>query len=88
MTIGLPGKNGVRTSDLNEAQEIIDVFYKHGHREIDTARIYAEGSTESVCVLIRFLSCLVEYSVWLCSMLPNSISRIPLSTPSAQQFHI
>ncbi|PIL23923.1 hypothetical protein GSI_13674 [Ganoderma sinense ZZ0214-1] len=47
MTIGAPGKIGVRTSDLKEAQEIIDVFYKHGHKEIDTARIYAEGTTES-----------------------------------------
>ncbi len=50
MTIGAPGKNGVRTSDLKEAQEIIDVFYKHGHKEIDTARVYAEGTTESVRV--------------------------------------
>ena len=48
MTIGELGKNGVRTSDLKEAQEIIDVFLSHGHKELDTARVYAEGTTESV----------------------------------------
>ena len=48
MTIGEPGKNGVRTSDLTEAQKILDVFFAHGHKELDTARMYAEGTTESV----------------------------------------
>ncbi|KZT11370.1 Aldo/keto reductase [Laetiporus sulphureus 93-53] len=46
MTMGEAGKNGVRTSDLKECQEIVDVFFKHGHRELDTARMYAEGTTE------------------------------------------
>ena len=48
MTMGEQGKNGVRTSDLAECQEIVDVFFRHGHRELDTARIYAEGTTEPV----------------------------------------
>ncbi|TFK92408.1 Aldo/keto reductase [Polyporus arcularius HHB13444] len=46
MTMGEPGKNGVRTSDLKECQEILDVFFSHGHKELDTARVYAEGTTE------------------------------------------
>ena len=48
MTLGEPGKVGVRTSDLKDCQEILETFFKHGHKEIDTARIYAEGTTESV----------------------------------------
>ncbi|TDL27512.1 Aldo/keto reductase [Rickenella mellea] len=46
MTIGQEGKNGVRNHGMSECQEIIDTFYKHGHREFDTARMYAEGTTE------------------------------------------
>ncbi|KAJ3923644.1 Aldo/keto reductase [Lentinula edodes] len=41
MTLGFPGKNGVRTADLDECQNIIDVFLQHGHKELDTARVYA-----------------------------------------------
>ena len=48
MTMGEQGKNGVRTSDRAECQEIVDVFFRHGHRELDTARMYAEGTTEPV----------------------------------------
>ncbi|CAE7154641.1 unnamed protein product [Rhizoctonia solani] len=47
MTIGEAGKNGVRNSDLNECQSILDTFFSHGHTEIDTARMYAEGTTEA-----------------------------------------
>ena len=53
MTMGEQGKNGVRTYDLGECQEIVDVFFRHGHRELDTARMYAEGTTEPV----RAFSC-------------------------------
>ncbi|THH05376.1 hypothetical protein EW145_g4847 [Phellinidium pouzarii] len=46
MNMGVQGKNAVRNHDLQECQEIIDVFYKYGHKELDTARVYAEGTTE------------------------------------------
>lgn len=52
MTIGVQGKNGVRNHEMSECQEIIDVFYSHGHRELDTARVYAEGTTEEVFMRI------------------------------------
>ncbi|KZV91063.1 Aldo/keto reductase [Exidia glandulosa HHB12029] len=45
-TFGDAGKGAVRNSELKECQEILDVFFAHGHREIDTARIYGDGSTE------------------------------------------
>nr|VWO98662.1 Kinesin motor protein [Ganoderma boninense] len=64
MTIGTPGKNGVRTSDLKEAQEIIDVFHKHGHKEIDTARIYAEGTTESYLAKLDLKDSTVDTKVY------------------------
>lgn len=48
MTIGFEGTNGVRTSGEKESQEILDTFFSHGHTELDTARIYAEGTTEQV----------------------------------------
>jgi len=46
MTMGVQGKNGVRNHLLKDCQEILDVYFRHGHRELDTARVYAEGTTE------------------------------------------
>ncbi|KAF4608426.1 hypothetical protein EYR40_000771 [Pleurotus pulmonarius] len=48
MTFGFEGKNGVRTSKEQDCQEILDVFFGHGHKELDTARVYAEGTTEEL----------------------------------------
>jgi aryl-alcohol dehydrogenase-like predicted oxidoreductase len=45
--MGYAGKNGVRTSDKQECQEILDIFFKYGN-EVDTARMYGEGTTEQV----------------------------------------
>jgi len=58
MTIGFEGMNGVRTSGEKDSQEILDVFFSHGHTEVDTARIYAEGTTEQVrwCLICRPIS--------------------------------
>lgn len=47
MTFGESGKNGVRISDKKDCQEMIDTFLKYG-KEIDTARMYGEGTTEPV----------------------------------------
>jgi aflatoxin B1 aldehyde reductase len=44
MTMGYTGKNGVRTSDKQECQDILDTFFKYGS-ELDTARVYGEGTT-------------------------------------------
>lgn len=48
MTLGEEGKNGVRNPGVEEAQGILNVFFNHGHTELDTARMYAEGTTEKV----------------------------------------
>lgn len=42
------GAEQSRVHDLDTASSIIDVFQKHGHNEIDTARAYGEGSSETM----------------------------------------
>lgn len=32
--------------DLKDVQVIVDVFKSHGHRDIDTARVYGNGTSE------------------------------------------
>ncbi|EIN07557.1 Aldo/keto reductase [Punctularia strigosozonata HHB-11173 SS5] len=46
MTFGEEGKGGVRVSDLQDIEAILDVFAAHGHTELDNARVYAEGTSE------------------------------------------
>jgi len=46
MTIGKEGAEQSRVHDHETASAILDVFQKHGHNEIDTARAYGEGSSE------------------------------------------
>ena len=46
MTIGKPGGEQTRVHSLEEASKILDVFQKYGHSEIDTARVYGQGSSE------------------------------------------
>ncbi|KAJ7149744.1 NADP-dependent oxidoreductase domain-containing protein [Mycena crocata] len=46
MTIGEPGREGVRIITPEEIIELFDVFQKHGHSEVDTARVYGAGTSE------------------------------------------
>ncbi|KAJ6553968.1 Aldo/keto reductase [Mycena vulgaris] len=46
MTFGAAGIDGSRVSDVKDIEAILDVFLKHGHREVDTARVYAGGTSE------------------------------------------
>ncbi|KAJ7236429.1 Aldo/keto reductase [Mycena haematopus] len=46
MTFGAPGTDGARVHDPKDIEAILDVFLKHGHRELDTARVYAGGTSE------------------------------------------
>ncbi|PPQ63338.1 hypothetical protein CVT24_006711 [Panaeolus cyanescens] len=46
MTFGAPGKEGARVHDIKDVEEILDAFRAHGHTEIDTARVYASGTSE------------------------------------------
>ncbi|RDB24124.1 Aflatoxin B1 aldehyde reductase member 3 [Hypsizygus marmoreus] len=46
MTFGEPGTDGARVHDIKDVEAILDVFRSHGHTEIDTARVYAKGTSE------------------------------------------
>lgn len=46
MTIGKEGVEQTRVHTLDETAAILDVFQRHGHKEIDTARYYGQGSSE------------------------------------------
>lgn len=48
MTFGKEGAEQSRVHDLKTAGDILDVFQKHGHSEVDTARAYGEGSSETM----------------------------------------
>ncbi|KAL5533281.1 hypothetical protein ACEPAF_5057 [Sanghuangporus sanghuang] len=63
-TMGEQGKSGVRNHTIRECQEIIDVFYKHGHKELDTARVYGEGTTEEYFALMNLKDCSIDTKVY------------------------
>ncbi|KAJ7738479.1 Aldo/keto reductase [Mycena maculata] len=46
MTFGAQGKEGARVHALKDVEAILDVFLRHGHSEIDSARTYCEGTSE------------------------------------------
>ncbi|KAF2720178.1 Aldo/keto reductase [Polychaeton citri CBS 116435] len=48
MTFGKAGVEQVRVSSLETASSILDAFQKHGHSEVDTARVYGQGSSETM----------------------------------------
>ncbi|KIH93735.1 aldo/keto reductase [Sporothrix brasiliensis 5110] len=47
MTFGTAGAEQARVHQLSDCATILDVFQKHGHNEIDTARTYGGGSSET-----------------------------------------
>ncbi|KAM0282062.1 hypothetical protein ACHAO9_010383 [Fusarium lateritium] len=46
MTFGREGVEQARIHDLKEAGEMLDLFQEHGGTIVDTARVYAQGSSE------------------------------------------
>ncbi|KAI0371014.1 Aldo/keto reductase [Pilatotrama ljubarskyi] len=46
MTFGEAGKQGASVTDIEEIRAILDIFQAHGHYEVDTARLYAMGTSE------------------------------------------
>lgn len=43
---GVAGKENARVNTIANVVAIFDVFQAHGHIEIDTSRIYVEGTSE------------------------------------------
>ncbi|KAH8799778.1 NADP-dependent oxidoreductase domain-containing protein [Xylogone sp. PMI_703] len=48
MTFGREGVEQARITKLEDCAQVLDVFKKYGHNEIDTARIYGDGSCEEL----------------------------------------
>lgn len=48
MTFGKAGNEQARVHDLDTAGAILDVFQKHGGKEVDTARAYGGGTCETM----------------------------------------
>jgi len=48
MTFGYEGTEGSRIHTPEGVSEILDVFQKHGHTEIDSARVYTSGTSEEL----------------------------------------
>ncbi|OJJ29878.1 hypothetical protein ASPWEDRAFT_55408 [Aspergillus wentii DTO 134E9] len=46
MNIGEPGDDRTPVHTVEEAQKMVDLFKSYGHIDIDTARIYGNGSSE------------------------------------------
>eukprot|EP01057_Protomagalhaensia_wolfi_P005369 Protomagalhaensia_wolfi_Nauph_80__5368@NODE_584_length_2249_cov_111_772851_g420_i1_p2_GENE_NODE_584_length_2249_cov_111_772851_g420_i1NODE_584_length_2249_cov_111_772851_g420_i1_p2_ORF_typecomplete_len247_score30_67Aldo_ket_red/PF00248_21/1_2e46_NODE_584_length_2249_cov_111_772851_g420_i111101850 len=46
MTIGKPGVEQARIHSLEGATELLDILQASGNSEVDTARVYGEGSSE------------------------------------------
>ncbi|THU78635.1 Aldo/keto reductase [Dendrothele bispora CBS 962.96] len=63
MTLGHTGKNGVRIADPKQCQEVLDAFFDHGHKELDTARVYAEGTTEQLLAQLDLRDATIDTKV-------------------------
>ncbi|KAH7336437.1 NADP-dependent oxidoreductase domain-containing protein [Rhexocercosporidium sp. MPI-PUGE-AT-0058] len=48
MTTGKPGTVGSRVDTVEEGGKLLDIFQAHGYNEIDTARVYGNGTTEEM----------------------------------------
>lgn len=49
-----PGIEQVRTSNLDDAAAILDTFQKYNHNEVDTSRVYGDGSSEEYLGLLKW----------------------------------
>ncbi|KAJ6465204.1 Aldo/keto reductase [Mycena vitilis] len=48
MAFGEAGAEGVRVDTVQDIEAIFEVLLKHGHYEVDTARIYGRGTSEAI----------------------------------------
>lgn len=54
MTFGREGTEEARVFSVDDCGAILDVFQKHGHNEVDTARFYGGGSSEEYLSLLNW----------------------------------
>lgn len=100
MTMGEAGKSGVRNADLKECQEILDVYFGRGYRELDTARMYGEGTTEQYLAKLDLKGSTIDTKVYpvkpgdhspekLRATFETSLNiLVPSATPRARVFYL
>ncbi|KAG2139311.1 NADP-dependent oxidoreductase domain-containing protein [Suillus clintonianus] len=58
-----PRSMGARINTIEDAQNIIDVFASHGHKQIDTSRVYGGGTSEEFIGQLDLKGCTVDTKV-------------------------
>ncbi|KAG1737423.1 NADP-dependent oxidoreductase domain-containing protein [Suillus lakei] len=71
---GAPGPRsiGARINTIEDAQKNIDVFASHGHGQIDTSRIYGDGTSEEFISQLDLKGCTVDTKV--CPHAPGDLA--------------
>jgi len=67
---GFPGVDSVRVTEAVEAQKFVDLYTAHGYNEYDTARAYANGTSEKLITQLDLKNGVLDTKVW--SFLPGS----------------
>ncbi|KAH7926261.1 Aldo/keto reductase [Leucogyrophana mollusca] len=55
-----PQSVGARINTLEDAQQVIDLFVSHGHKGLDTSRIYGAGSSEEFLGQLDLKGCAID----------------------------
>ncbi|KZT33956.1 Aldo/keto reductase [Sistotremastrum suecicum HHB10207 ss-3] len=61
---GAEGALGTRNHDLTECQEILDVFYTHGGRQLDASRLYGSGTTEEYLGKLNLRDSIIDTKIF------------------------
>ncbi|KZV72567.1 Aldo/keto reductase [Peniophora sp. CONT] len=77
MTFGYEGTDGARLHTPEAVSEVLDVFQKHGHTEIDSARVYTSGSSEELLGKIDYKGRGLLYETKLYPTPPLNITHKP-----------
>ncbi|KAJ6465529.1 Aldo/keto reductase [Mycena vitilis] len=87
MTFGDPGTEGVRVDTVQgvEPYNILQVLLKHGHYEVDTARVYGIGTSETVLGKIKWQENGIKIATKAHPASPYLPSVTASHTPEVQQ---
>ncbi|EJD54256.1 Aldo/keto reductase [Auricularia subglabra TFB-10046 SS5] len=74
MTFGEAGKEQARVHDVAEVEKILDIFQAHGHKEVDTARVYGGGTSEEYLAKANWQK---RGLIMETKLYPSSVFRVP-----------
>ncbi|KAJ3931113.1 MAG: Aldo/keto reductase [Lentinula lateritia] len=86
MTFGKEGTNGARVHNVKDVEAILDEFLKHGHTEIDTARVYCAGTSEEILGQIDWKAKGLKLETKLVARHPDP-NAAPNQTPVEEIYH-